>query len=288
MTSTGNTDTNYTGNECIAFSGASNAPDGTGPSLPGPGSCTAGGDEVAFSAGIASDGNAPSLTLYDSQLVDLIATDVPSQHFGSTSINVTPGTLHTFAVIPDSTTETAGTPFNVRLTALDQYQNVDTNFTGAQCVTFCGPDNAPNGAKPTYPGQGTCSATGSSAVTFDNGFVDGPNILSVTLFDAETADLTATLTTGTQTGSQSITVMPPRPSPASESRESPTNTTPGLACSGGVGSITCSSTGESASSGNVLTASIQLEDQYGNATVNATANPVMIDIQALRPRKCRT
>ena len=67
---------------------------------------------------------------------------------------MTPGTLHTFAVIPDATTETAGTPFNVRLTALDQYQNVDTNFTGAQCVTFSGPDNAPNGATPTYPGQG--------------------------------------------------------------------------------------------------------------------------------------
>jgi hypothetical protein len=44
--------------------------------------------------------------------------------------------------------------------------------------------------------------------------------------------------------------------------------------------ITCTSTGEQASSGDVLTASIQLEDQYGNATVNSTVNPLLIDIQA--------
>jgi hypothetical protein len=37
--------------------------------------------------------------------------------------------------------------------------------------------------------------------------------------------------------------------------------------------------GEPALSGNVLTASIQLEDQYGNSTVNATPNPLSIDIQ---------
>ena len=273
-----NVDTNYTGTQCIAFSGASNAPDGTEPSYPSGVPCLSGDSPVDFSAGLATDGAAPSITLYDSQPVDLMATDVPTLHFGSTAIDVTPGTLHSFAVIPDSTTQTAGAPFNVRLTALDQYQNVDTNFTGAQCVTFSGPDNAPNGTAPTYPDPGTCGS-GSSAVTFASGYVDGQNILSVTLFDAETADLTATLTTGTQTGSQDITV-----------NASPTiagigltgisqPTTPLLSCSGGVGSITCTSTGEGANSGNVLTSSIQLEDQYGNATVNSSATALLVDFQ---------
>jgi hypothetical protein len=116
-------------------------------------------------------------------------------------------------------------------------------------------------------------------VTFLNGYVDDANILSVTLFDAQTADLTATLTPGTQTGSTEITVNP-----------SPTvagigitgviqDADPSLSCVGGVGSITCSSTGESPLSGNVLTASIQLEDQFGNATVNAGAGTVLVDIQ---------
>jgi hypothetical protein len=274
-----NVDTNYTGNQCIAFSGASNAPDGTGAIYPSAGSCASGDSQVAFTAGLATEGDAPSVILYDAGPVDLLATDVPTLHYGSTSITVSPSTLHSFAVIADSATQTAGTHFNVRLTALDQYQNVDTNFTGPQCVTFSGPDNAPNGVTPAYPVPGGCG-TGNSAVTFANGYVDGSNVLTVTLFDAESAHLSATLTTGTQTGSQTITVnASPVIAGIGLTAVSP-NTTPVLSCGGGVGSITCTSTGESASSGNVLTASIQLEDQYGNATDNATASPLLIDIQA--------
>ncbi len=272
-----NVDTNYIGSQCIAFTGASNAPDGTGANYPVASSCTSGGSQVTFVAGLATAGDAPSITLYDSQSADLIATDVPNGQFGSTEINVTPGTLHTFAVIPDSTTQTAGTAFNVRLTALDQYQNVDTSFTGAQCVTFSGPDNAPQGNTPRYPIPGGC-ATGSSAVTFVSGYVDGPNILSVNLFDAESAVLTATLTTGTQTGSVAITVNP-SPTVAGIGITGATqNSTPVMSCVGGP--ITCSSTGESATGGNVFTASLQLVDQFGNSTENATASPLLIDIQA--------
>jgi hypothetical protein len=73
-----NVDTNYTGNECIAFSGASNAPDGTGASYPIPQNCGAGDSQVTFTAGLTTNGAAPSLTFYDSQLVDLLATDVPT------------------------------------------------------------------------------------------------------------------------------------------------------------------------------------------------------------------
>ena len=273
-----NVDTNYTGSQCIAFSGPSNAPDGTGPSYPSAGSCVSGGDEATFTAGLATDGAAPSVTLYDSQTVDLVATDVPSLHFGSAVIDVTPGTLHSFALVPDFTTQTAGMPFNVRLTALDLNQNVDTNFTGAQCVTFSGPDSAPNGITPSYPDPGGCGA-GASAVTFDRGYVDGPNILSVTLFDAETADLVATLTTGTQTGAQEITVNASSTIAGIGITGVTQNTTSLLSCTGGVGSLACTSTGGFNSSGNILTASIQLEDQYGNTTVNTTADPILIDFQ---------
>ena len=273
-----NIDTNYTGSECLTFSGAANAPGGTGASYPIPVGCGLGNSQVTFAAGLATLLNAPSITLFDSQLVDLVATDVSTLHFGSASIDVTPGTLHSFAVIPDSDTQTAGIQFNVRLTALDQYKNVDTNFTGAQCVTFSGPDAAPSGVTPDYPDPGTCGA-GNSAVIFANGFVDGSNTLSVTLFDAESANLTATLTTGTQTGSQIITVNPAS-TVAGIGLTGISNTTPALSCTGGVGSLACSSTGESDSSGNILTASIQLEDQFGNATVNTSASPLLIDIQA--------
>ena len=231
-----NVDTNYTGNQCIAFSGASNAPGGTAPSYPSGVPCLSGDSPVDFSAGVATEGAAPSITLYDSQPVDLLATDVPSLHFGSTTIHVTPGTLHSFAVIPDATSQTAGTQFNVRLSALDQYRNVDTNFTGAQCVTFSGPDNSPSGATPKYPDPGTCAA-GASAVTFANGYVDGPNILKVTLYDAASADLTATLTSGTQTGTVGITVVP-SPTVAGIGITAVTqNPNPVLSCTGGVGAM---------------------------------------------------
>jgi hypothetical protein len=210
--------------------------------------------------------------------VDLVATDVPSQSSGSTMVNITPGTLDTFAVIPDATTQTAGAGFGVRLTGLDLYQNVDTNFTGSQCVTFSGPDQAPNGATPQYPTSSDC-ATGSSPVTFVNGYADGPNSLDITLFDAETTPLTVTLTTGTQTGSHEIVVSASPTVAGIGITEITPNAIPALACGGGVGSIICTSTGESDSGGNELSASIQLEDQFGNATVNTTANPLLIDLQ---------
>ncbi len=148
-----NIDTNYTGSQCMAFSGASNAPDGTGPSFPGPGSCASGGDQVAFTAGIAAGG---ALRASLCTIPSPWTSWRPTFRAGiSVHVDrVTPGTLHTFAVVPDSTTETAGTAFNVRLTALDQYQNVDTNFTGAQCVTFSGPGQRSERRHPTYPVPG--------------------------------------------------------------------------------------------------------------------------------------
>jgi len=187
---------------------------------------------VTFAAGLATGAAAPSITLYDSQLVDLLATDVPSQHFGSTAIDVTPATLQSFAVIPDSSTETAGTPFNVRLTALDQYQNVDTNFTGAQCVTFSGP-TTPRMAPPRV-----IRLRGSLHHRLLSRHL--PQRLRRQYehperhpLDAETADLTATLTTGTQTGSHAITVNP-SPTVAGIGITGITqNTTPVLACTWG-------------------------------------------------------
>ena len=48
-------------------------------------------------------------------------------------------------------TQTAGTAFNVTITATDAYGNAATNYAGAQTVTFTGPSNSPNGTAPAYP-----------------------------------------------------------------------------------------------------------------------------------------
>jgi hypothetical protein len=85
-------------------------------------------------------------------------------------------------------TQTAGNSFNETLTAQDAGGNTVSTFTGANCVTFSGPLNSPNGNAPTYPARGACPA-GSSSVTFSNGV----GTASVTLFDAQTGTaLTAT------------------------------------------------------------------------------------------------
>ena len=75
-------------------------------------------------------------------------------------------------------TQTAGTAFNVTITAIDAYGNTATGYAGAKAVTFSGPANSPNGHAPTYPASVT--------------FAAGVGTASVTLFDAQTTTLTAT------------------------------------------------------------------------------------------------
>jgi len=55
---------------------------------------------------------------------------------------------------------------------------------------------------------------------------------------------------------------------------------PALTCTGSVGNITCTSTGEgndnSNASARTVTAKIQLEDQFGNAATNTTGSSITI------------
>ena len=75
-------------------------------------------------------------------------------------------------------TQTAGTAFNVTITATDSYGNTATGYAGAKAVTFSGPANSPNGHAPTYPASVT--------------FTAGAGTASVTLLDVQSTSLTAT------------------------------------------------------------------------------------------------
>ena len=90
-----------------------------------------------------------------------------------------------------SGTKTAGTAFNVTLTATTNGTTTNTSYSGSKTITFSGPSDAPSGAAPTYP----------ASVTFSNGV----GTASVTLRAAETATLDAT--DGTISGSASVTVV---------------------------------------------------------------------------------
>jgi hypothetical protein len=69
------------------------------------------------------------------------------------------------------------------LTALDPYDNTDTNYTGGHAVTFTGPHPSPNNTNPAYP----------ASVTFTQGVGPaGDGSTTIRLFDAESTTLTAT------------------------------------------------------------------------------------------------
>ena len=130
----GNVDTNYTGAQCIVFSGPSASPDANSPVYPSPGSCTT-GYSVTFTAGIATGSNAPSVTLFDAAGGVLNARDVPTGASGFAGVTVSPGGPKTFAVGADAN-QMAGSAFPVSLTTLDSYGNVDTNYSGSQCISL--------------------------------------------------------------------------------------------------------------------------------------------------------
>ena len=173
----GNVYTPYTGPECLTFTGPLNSPNDTPPSYPVPGPCSS-GSEVTFVNGIATGPNAAVMILYDAQGVTLTATDNPTSIDGTTDLTVLAGSVTSFDVANPGT-QTVGVPFDDSITAVDQYGNTVTAYTGAQDLTFTGPSNSPNSTTPTYP----------SSVSFADGVGSATGI---TLVDAETTALTAT------------------------------------------------------------------------------------------------
>ena len=86
--------------------------------------------------------------------------------------------------------------------------------------------------------------------------------------------------TGSITGTQSVTV-----NAGAQAGIGLANITqqpnPNLTCSGAVGSITCTSSGEAGNgnaSARTVTASIQLEDQYGNAVTNTSGSSITVNV----------
>jgi hypothetical protein len=173
----------------------------------------------------------------------------------------------------------------VDLTAVDQYQNVDTNYSASECIASSSDFNAPDGtgASCQIPAS---SPTGDSQVTFTAGFATDaltpslplyesqpvdllatdvsirlghrPNLLELSLFDGEAA--TATLTTSARLDPEKSPSKSLRAYRIRSNRHNP-EYLPQLSFGGGVGSTTCSSSGKPATSGNSLTASFQIEDQ---------------------------
>lgn len=180
-----------------------------GPTNTPPSSCTTTAGGLWRSAGSVSpngDGSfSPSATFtptatgrywwYASYPVDGTNNAAASRCDGSTSIAHIDVTIppDTFSLVPLSgTSQTAGTAFDVRITAiLPDGSGPDTSFSGSKTLTYSGPSTSPKGNAPSYPATAT--------------FTSGVATVTVTLYTAETKSITATQ--GLVTGASSpITV----------------------------------------------------------------------------------
>lgn len=95
------------------------------------------------------------------------------------------------------TTQTAGTAFDInRISATDDYFNVNTGYTGAKTLTYSGPNNSPKGNTPSY----------TTSVSFASG--QSTTTLATTLYKAETTNITVKEGTSYGYASSAVTVNP--------------------------------------------------------------------------------
>jgi type II secretory pathway pseudopilin PulG len=169
----GNTNTSFTGQYGITFSGPSASPKNNSPTYP---------SQVTFAAGVAP----ASITLYDAQTTTLTAV-VSGITLQTGSFVVNPTSVSAFSVANPGT-QTAGTAFNETITAIDTYGNTVTSYGSTPAITFTGPSHSPNPVtNPTYP----------STVAF----TAGVGTASIKLVDVQATTLTAT--SGSLTGTSS-------------------------------------------------------------------------------------
>jgi hypothetical protein len=162
----GNLTTAYTGAKTLAWSGPANAPSGQAPEYPA--SATA----VTFTEGV---GTAASIKLYDAVSTTLKAKEGAIEGT-SGSFTVKAGPATSFS-LPAQSERTAGTAFNVTVTAWDAWHNTAKSYTGAKTLAWSGPASSPGGQASSYPATVT--------------FASGAGTASIKLYDAQSTTLKA-------------------------------------------------------------------------------------------------
>ena len=152
-----------------------------------PGGGTLGGCSATTTSGLASFSGCTINQAGNGYTLAASATSLA----GATSspFNVSAAQLTSFQVSPATGTPTAGTPFNVTITALDQLGDRFSGFTGSQALTWSGTATAssPNDTAPTLP-------------TPRPRFTNGAATASVTLTKAQNGAV-LTVAQGTPSGS---------------------------------------------------------------------------------------
>jgi hypothetical protein len=180
-----NTVGTYSGSHSLIFEGAGEAPNGTKPIVTdeaGVEKKLTEATEITFTAGVGtvSGSNNGVMKLYKAEATHIKVKEGALNNGAGLAVSVTAGPSKKFTV-PTPVEQTAGTAFNVTLTATDEWGNKTIGYTGSKTLVWSGPLNSPSGQAPSYPSTAT-------TVTFTEGLGTASTI---TLYDALSTTLTA-------------------------------------------------------------------------------------------------
>ncbi len=150
----GNTVTTYIGSRNLIFTGASNSPGGTAPTVvSSAGTATSFGATTAitFTKGVATVASSKNgvMKLYRAGPTSITVSDGSITDETPLAVTVAPGPATKLSLAAATTTPTAGVADNLTTTALDTYGNTATTYTGSHNVTFSGAAASANGTAPT-------------------------------------------------------------------------------------------------------------------------------------------
>lgn len=173
--------TTYASTHNLVFAGAESNVGGNAPTVVNSsGTAIDFGDPttLSFSAGVASVGSSKNgvLKIYNPGAASITATDEAKELTtpAPLALNVLP-TASRFVIAAATTTPVAGATDYLKITAMDAYGNVSTNYTGSHSLVFAGPVASPGANAPTVTNSsGTAVAVGSAtAINFDAGVAEG-------------------------------------------------------------------------------------------------------------------
>ena len=174
-----NTVSTYSGSHSLIFEGAAEAPNGTKPIVTdkaGVEKKLTEATEITFAAGVGTVSGSSNgvMKLYKAEATHIKVKEGALSNGAGLAVSVTAGPTKKFTV-PTPVEQTAGTAFNVILTATDEWGNKTVGYTGSKTLTWSGPSNSPSGQAPSYP-------TTATAVTFTEGV---GTATAITLYDAQ-------------------------------------------------------------------------------------------------------
>lgn len=197
-----NTVGSYTGSHSLVLEGATEAPSGTKPVVidrTGVERKLTEPTEITFTEGRATVSSARNgvMKLYRSEEAHITVKEGSLNNGAGLAVKVTPGAFNSFLVVQSPSEPEAGSAFEVKLTALDEWHNTMTSYTRTTKLHYEGAEASPSGKAAEYPA--TTEPTFSAGEATVTGFK---------LYGAASTTLTVKEEVSGHEGSAAFTVKP--------------------------------------------------------------------------------